>query len=139
MIFTTKTVTLKDGRAATLRAPALTDAAEMLAYIKTCCAETDFLARYPEEYGDSMEAEEAWIRRMIESPAVLPIVCEVEGRIVGSCEVRFLGGDQNLPPRCAGHFGPPRILESGHRHRPHDRADRRRPRPRHRDIGAGLH
>lgn len=92
MIYTTKTVTLKDGRAATLRAPALTDAAEMLAYIKTCCAETDYLSRYPEEYGDSMEAEEAWIRRMVESPAVLPIVCEVEGRIAGSCEVRFFWG-----------------------------------------------
>lgn len=69
MIFETKTITLKDGRAATLRAPALTDAAEMLAYIKTCCAETDFLSRYPEEYGDSIEAEEIWIRRMVESPA----------------------------------------------------------------------
>ena len=92
MIFETKTITLKDGRAATLRAPALTDAAEMLAYIKTCCAETVFLSRYPEEYGDSIEAEETWIRRMVESPAVLPIVCEVEGRIAGSCEVRFLGG-----------------------------------------------
>ena len=92
MIFETKTITLKDGRAATLRAPALTDAAEMLAYIKTCCAETDFLARYPEEYGDSVEAEETWIRRMVESSAVLPIVCEVDGRIAGSCEVRFFGG-----------------------------------------------
>lgn len=92
MIFETQTVTLKDGRTAILHSPTLPDAAELLAYIKQCCGETDFLARYPEEYGHSIEAEEAWIDRMVNSPHVLPITCYVDGRIAGSCEVRFFGG-----------------------------------------------
>ncbi|MBQ9150905.1 MAG: GNAT family N-acetyltransferase [Clostridia bacterium] len=92
MLFYPKEITLKDGRTAILKSPALTDAAEMLAYIKQCCGETEFLVRYPEEYSDSIEAEEAWIRGVVDSPAVLPITCYVDGRIAGSCELRFHRG-----------------------------------------------
>lgn len=92
MIFQPKEIILKDGRRAVLKSPAITDAAEMLAYIKQCCGETEFLVRYPEEYSDSVEAEEDWIRGVVDSPAALPITCYVDGRIAGSCELRFHRG-----------------------------------------------
>jgi len=50
MIFQEKEFILKDGRTAILKSPEACDAQKMLAFITTACGETDFLARYPEEY-----------------------------------------------------------------------------------------
>ena len=50
MIFEEKTIILKDGRTAILKSPCVEDAEKLLNYIKKSCSETDFLARYPEEW-----------------------------------------------------------------------------------------
>lgn len=47
MIYKTRSITLKDGRGAILRAPRESDAEEMLEYLRTASGETDFLASYP--------------------------------------------------------------------------------------------
>ena len=49
MIYKTRSITLKDGRGAILRAPRESDAEEMLEYLRTASGETEFLASYPEE------------------------------------------------------------------------------------------
>lgn len=49
MIYKTRSITLKDGRGAIIRAPRESDAEEMLEYLRTASGETDFLASYPEE------------------------------------------------------------------------------------------
>ena len=64
MIFEEKKITLKDGRTAILKSPCVEDAEKMLNYIKKSCGETDFLARYPEEWSISVEQEEAWVNRI---------------------------------------------------------------------------
>ena len=46
MLFPEKQITLKDGRSALLRSPVDEDAAEMLAFLKDCAKETNFLSRY---------------------------------------------------------------------------------------------
>ena len=46
MIYKTRSITLKDGRGAILRAPRESDAEEMLEYLRTASGETDFLASY---------------------------------------------------------------------------------------------
>ena len=92
MIFEEKTMTLKDGRCAILKSPSVEDAEKMLAYIKNASGETDFLARYPEDWSITVEQEEAWINRMRSSPNTLGITCYVDGAVAGNCEISFKGG-----------------------------------------------
>ena len=84
MLFPEKILFLRDGRAAVIRPPEITDAAELLAFIQTCQGETDFLAGYPEEKSLTIQQEEEWIARMRQSPCALSLVCTVGGEIAGS-------------------------------------------------------
>ena len=47
MIFKTKSVTLKNNISAIFRAPTPEDSVQMLEYLKTTAAETEFVIRYP--------------------------------------------------------------------------------------------
>lgn len=89
MQFPEKTILLKNGKTAILKSPGVEDAEKMLRYIQTACAETDFLARYPEEREISIPDEEAWIRRQLSSPDTLSITCYIDGEIAGNCELNF--------------------------------------------------
>ena len=64
MIFEEKTIILKDGRTAILKSPCVEDAEKLMNYIKKSCSETDFLARYPEEWTTTIGQEEAWVNRL---------------------------------------------------------------------------
>ena len=93
MILQPKQIRLKDGRQAVLRSPEVKDAAELLAYITKACGETDFLARYPEEWASMpLEREQAWVQNRRESPDVLAITCFVDGNLAGNCEIVFHTG-----------------------------------------------
>ena len=90
MLFAAKTITLKDGRIAILRAPNAGDAPQLLALLQTTILQTPYLTTAPEDCRDmTAQQEEQWIIRQVESPAVLPILCEVDGKLAGNCEVRF--------------------------------------------------
>ncbi|MBQ9085962.1 MAG: GNAT family N-acetyltransferase [Clostridia bacterium] len=90
MIFKEKTIQLKNGTTAILKSPEIGDGAKMLTYIKTACGETEFLARYPEEWEDvSVEREEKWIQNGRDSRNTLLITCYVDGTVVGNCEIGF--------------------------------------------------
>jgi len=92
MIFEPKPITLKNGQTATLQTPDVQDAAKLLAYIKKACGETDFLARYPEEWNIGIEQEEAWINRLRTAAGTLDISCYIDGAIIGNCEINFMPG-----------------------------------------------
>ena len=93
MIFEDKQITLKDGRTAILKTPCIEDAEKMLHYIKKSCGETDFLARYPEEWdGMTVENEERWVSNVRSSPSTLTIACYIDGEIAGNCTINFSGG-----------------------------------------------
>ncbi|MBR6763130.1 MAG: GNAT family N-acetyltransferase [Clostridia bacterium] len=92
MIFEKKTITLKNGHTAILRNPSPEDAKELLGCIIQACGETDHLARYPEEWNMTVEQEEAWINRVNVSPSTLSILCDVNGKISGNCELRLNTG-----------------------------------------------
>lgn len=64
----------------------------MLNYIKKSCGETDFLARYPEEWNITLEQEEAWVNRLRSAPDTLGITCYIDGEVAGNCEISFRGG-----------------------------------------------
>ena len=68
MIYKTRSITLKDGRGAILRAPRESDAEEMLEYLRIASGETDFLASYPEELKFTAEGERAYLKNNLDSP-----------------------------------------------------------------------
>lgn len=89
MIFPEKKLLLRDSREATLRSPRASDAVEMMAYIKTCAAETDFILRYPEECTETEEQEARFLEDILSSDTTLMIVCEVDGEVAGNCQLQF--------------------------------------------------
>lgn len=92
MIFEEKQITLKNGKTAILKSPCPEDAEKLLYNIKTASGETEFLARYPEEWNVGVEYEEAWINKLRNSPNAMPISCYVDGIPVGTCEINFKTG-----------------------------------------------
>lgn len=92
MIFEDKQIILKDGRSAVLKSPCKEDAEIFLSFIKKSCGETEYLARYPEEWNITIEQEEAWVNRLRSSTNTLGIGCYVGGDVVGNCEISFRGG-----------------------------------------------
>ena len=82
--------TLKDGRQALLRSPLPEDVPGTLEYLVKSAGETDFIIRYPEECVKyTPEGEKALFERKNESPNEAMIVCLVDGKIAGNCEIVF--------------------------------------------------
>lgn len=80
--------TLKDGRKAIIRSPRDEDIPGMLAYLTQTAGETDFLMRYPEECGKyTAEGEKALFDRVNAAPNENMLVCLVDGKIAGNCQI----------------------------------------------------
>lgn len=90
MVFKEATFELKDGREALLRSPCEDDAEEMLQFIVKASGETDYLMKYPEEFASlTLEQEQSFIREKCLGQNELMIVCSVNGRIAGNCQISF--------------------------------------------------
>lgn len=101
---------LKNGSTAVLRTAVPEDAAQMIAYLRACAEETDFLLRLPEEWDISVETEEALLRDMARQTENRMLVCSVKGEIAGTCQVACMnrlkpGTAPRCPSRCAGRIG----------------------------------
>jgi len=82
--------TLKDGRNAVLRCPEEKDISGTLDYLALSAAETEFVMRTPQDLGRyTPEKEKIFFEDSNADPNVLVLVCEVDGRIAGNCEIRF--------------------------------------------------
>ena len=79
--------TLKNGSTAVLRTAVPEDAAQMIAYLRACAEETDFLLRVPEEWDILVETEKALLQDMARQTDQLMVVCDVNGEIAGTCQV----------------------------------------------------
>ncbi len=90
MVFEEMTFELKDGRQALLRSPCEDDAEELLKFVAKASGETDYLTRYPEEWGDfTVEDEKSVILKKRLDKNELMIVCFVDGKIAGNCQIFF--------------------------------------------------
>lgn len=89
MVLEAKEITLNDGRSAILRAPRAEDAAELLEYLKTTAGETHYLIRTPEEWTTTTAQEAAFLQNILDSDSTLMIVCVVDGKIAGNCQIDF--------------------------------------------------
>ena len=82
-----RNITLKNGASAVLRTAVPEDAPRMLAYLRACAEETDFLLRVPEEWDIPVETEKALLQDMARQTDQLMVVCDVNGEIAGTCQV----------------------------------------------------
>lgn len=81
---------LKDGRKALLRSPKDEDVAGMLEYLFVSAGETEFIVRYPEECGKyTPEGEKELFARKNSSENEAMLVCIVDGKVAGNCEIVF--------------------------------------------------
>ncbi len=84
---------LKDGREAILRSPKEEDVESTLEYLVISAGETDYILRYPEECGKyTPEGEKTLFEKKNASPNEAMIMCIVDGKVVGNCEISFLTG-----------------------------------------------
>ncbi len=81
-----RNITLKNGASAVLRTAVPEDAPRMLAYLRACAEETDFLLRVPEEWDIPVETEKALLQDMARQTDQLMVVCDVNGEIAGTCQ-----------------------------------------------------
>ena len=85
--------TLKDGRKALIRSPGEEDIEGMLDYLYVSAGETEFILRYPEECGKyTREAEKTLIDRVNASDNEAMLVCLVDGKLAGNCQVSWSRG-----------------------------------------------
>lgn len=84
---------LRDGREAMLRSPKEEDVESTLEYLVISAGETDFILRYPEECEKyTPEGEKKLFEQKNESPNEAMIMCVVDGKVVGNCEISFFKG-----------------------------------------------
>ena len=100
MFFETKTVKLKNGDTAVFRSPCAQDAPEMLDFLKKSTEETHFVMRYPEECNETVEQEEAFLLSLNDSSSSLMIVCTINGKIAGNCQLKFMNRRIKTRHRC---------------------------------------
>lgn len=85
--------TLRDGRKALIRSPKDEDIPGMLDYLRVSAGETEFILRYPEECGKyTPEGEKALFDRMNAADNEAMLVCLVEGKVAGNCQVAWSKG-----------------------------------------------
>lgn len=83
-------ITLKDGRKALIRSPKVSDVKSMLEYLKISAGETEYIIRYPEECKSyTPKTEKELIRNVNDSISEAVLVCDVDGRIAGNCQISF--------------------------------------------------
>ena len=85
--------TLKDGRHAIIRSPKDEDIQGMLDYLYISAGETEFILRYPEECGKyTPEGEKALFDRVNAADNEVMLVCIVEGKVAGNCQIVWKTG-----------------------------------------------
>ena len=93
MIIKDTEFTLKDGRKAMLRSPKDEDIRGVLDYLYVSAGETEFILRYPEECGKyTYEGEKALFDRINASDNEAMLVCIVDGKVAGNCQIAWKTG-----------------------------------------------
>lgn len=84
---------LKDGREAVLRSPREEDVESTLEYLYVSAGETEYILRYPEECSKyTPEGERALFEQRNASPNAAMLMCVVDGKVIGNCEISFYTG-----------------------------------------------
>ena len=98
MIYEPREITCRDGRSCILRSAAVTDANDLIRYLKVTAGETPFLIREPDEISLTPEQEEHFIEGIVKEPRELMLIGTVAGEHVGNCSLMSLGNYERYAP-----------------------------------------
>ena len=95
-------ITLKDrnGREVVLRNAELSDAEDLIRYLKITTAETPYLIREPEEVTLTVEQEKEFLQSVIDDGRSLLLIATVDGKHVGNCSLMSVGRYKRYRHRC---------------------------------------
>ena len=93
------TVTLKDGRACTLRSGTASDGQALLDVFNLIHGQTDFLLTYPEEHGYTAQQEADFLQRKMDSTDEIELLAELDGKVVGSAGIGCVGRKEKIRHR----------------------------------------
>ena len=94
-----KEIELKDGRRCLIRNATAQDAKNVLSSLKKVHKETNFLLRYPDEKGFSLEEEKSFLNQKEESAAEVQLCAIVGDVIVGLAGVSAIGAREKISHR----------------------------------------
>ena len=100
MKFDPKSCFDKNGNECILRNAQVSDAADLIDYLKVTTGETPYLIREPEEVTLTIEQEEAFIQSRIEDERELLLVAIADGKHVGNCSLMRVGRFGRYKHRC---------------------------------------
>ena len=82
-----KTITMKDGRACTIRNGTAEDGQSLLDIFNLTHAQTDYLLTYPEESSHTVQQEVDYLKQKAESADGIELLAELEGTVVGTAGI----------------------------------------------------
>ena len=100
MIFGPIRITDKTGHEVILRNAEIGDAQDLLNYLKITTSETPYLIREPDEVTLSLEQEQNFIQKIMNSDRELMLIAIIDGKHVGNCSLMELGGYRRYRHRC---------------------------------------
>ncbi len=94
-------ITIKDGRKVLFRSPEVSDAQQMLVYLRQVSSETNYMIRYPDEVTYSIEMETGILDRYISAERDFMISAVSDGKVVGNVGVSSVGEQYKLRHRAS--------------------------------------
>ena len=94
-----KIITLKDGRACTLRNGTASDGQALLDIFNLTHTQTDYLLSYPEESTHTVQQEADFLKQKTESADEIELLAELDGKVVGSAGISCVGRKEKIRHR----------------------------------------
>lgn len=101
MVFQKKIINLKDGRTCILRPVEVSDAENMIEYLRRVSLETPFLLRNEDEVTYTTEAERKLLESKRNTPREIMMVADVDGMLAGNCSIASNGDLRRVYHRCS--------------------------------------
>lgn len=100
MRFEEKSYLDKNGNEFILRNAELSDASNLIKYLKVIAEETPYLIREPEEVSLTEEQEQRFLQSKIDAERELMLVAIADGKHVGNCSLMSVGDFSRYRHRC---------------------------------------
>ena len=90
----------KTGRTIVLRNAEVSDAEDLIKYLKTTTGETPFLIREPDEVSLTLDQEERFIKSCIDAERELMLIATIDKKHIGNCSLMSIGSYKRYSHRC---------------------------------------
>lgn len=100
MIFDEKAIILKDSRTCILRTVEVSDAQDMIDWLKAVSSQSPFLLRNEDEVTFTLESEEKLLQAKRSHPREIMMIAAVDGVVAGNCSINCKGEVRRLSHRC---------------------------------------